>query len=227
MSKVRWGVLGLAGATVAVAGVWSLRGDVPMQGATPPAVAEVRTGPPADLEQEVRALRAELEALRRAQGRLEQQPHAPATPPGGSVTAKEEGSEGPDTAPTKEAEQAAQEQRRRERVMELDAELEDAANTEPRDTQWAVPTESLVTRSFQGPDFTGSRLTRVECRTHLCTLEVEHDNGDAQAELLTSLLRVQGLRGQAVVRPQNEGGRRSSRVYLSRAGERLPMTLRK
>ncbi|MFY2562495.1 hypothetical protein ACN469_33175 [Corallococcus terminator] len=227
MSKVRWGVLGLAGATVAAAGVWSLKGDAPTPGVPTTTVAEVRTGPPAGLEQEVRALRAELEALRRNQGRLEQHPHAAPVLPVGDATAKEGDSEGRDTAPTQEEQRATQEQRRQERVMELDAELEVAANTEPRDTQWASPTESLVTQSFQGPDFVGSRLARVECRTHLCTLEVEHDDGDAQAELLTSLLRVKGLRGQAVVRPKNEGGRRTSRVYLSRAGERLPVTLRK
>ncbi|MCP3165044.1 hypothetical protein [Myxococcus qinghaiensis] len=228
MSKVRWGVLGLAGATVAAAGVWSLRGDAPMTGVPTTTVAEVRTGPPADLEQEVRALRAELEALRRTQGRLEQHPHAaPVLPVGNAAGKQEEDAEGQDAKPTEEAQRAAQEQRRQERVMELDAELEAAANTEPRDAQWASPTESLVTQSFQGPDFVGSRLARVECRTHLCTLEVEHDDGEAQAELLTSLSRVKGLRGQTVVRPRNEGGRRTSRVYLSRAGERLPLTPRK
>jgi len=174
----------------------------------------------------VRALRAELEALRRTQGRLEQHPHAAPVLPVEGASAKEDAE---DSAPARDDEvvRAAREQRRQERVMELDAELEAAANTEPRDAQWAAPTESLVTQSFQGPDFVGSRLARVECRTHLCTLEVEHDDGDAQAELLTSLMRVKGLRGQAVVRPLNEGGRHTSRVYLARAGERLPMTSRK
>lgn len=225
MSKVRWGVLGLAGAAVAAAGVWSLRGDAPTPG-VPTTVSEVRAGPPADLEQEVRALRAELEALRRDQGRREQPPHAAPAQPVEGATAKED-AEDPAPAQDEEVVRAAREQRRQERVIELEAELELAANTEPRDAQWAAPTESLVTQSFQGPDFAGSRLARVECRTHLCTLEVEHDDGDAQAELLHSLSRVKGLRGQAVMRPRNEGGRRTSRVYLSRAGERLPMTLRK
>ncbi|NVJ21215.1 hypothetical protein HUW62_08295 [Myxococcus sp. AM011] len=225
MSKVRWGVLGLAGAAVAAAGAWSLRGDAPTPGVPTTTVSEVRAGPPADLEQEVRALRAELEALRRNQGRLEQQPHTAPVQPVEGATAKD--AEDPAPAQDEEVVRAAREQQRQERVVELEAELELAANTEPRDAQWAAPTESLVTQSFQGPDFVGSRLARIECRTHLCTLEVEHDDGDAQAELLTSLLRVKGLRGQAVVRPRNEGGRRTSRVYLSRAGERLPMTLRK
>lgn len=181
---------------------------------------------PADLEREVRALRAELESLRQRQGRLEQQP-APGAPPQGAAPAREDVPAEEDSAPSPEAALVAQEQRRQERVLELEAELEVAMNTEPRDTAWAGSTESLVTESFRGKDFAGSRLTRVECRTHLCTLEVEHEGGDAQAELLVSLSRVPGLRGQTVVRPHNEGGRVTSRVYLSRAGERLPITLRR
>ncbi|GEN05609.1 hypothetical protein SAMN05443572_101846 [Myxococcus fulvus] len=221
MSKVRWGVMGLAGAVVLTAGVWSSRGDAPGGGAAPVEAARASANTPADLEREVRALRAELEALRQRQGRLEQPP-SPVAPQAREDVPVEE-----DSAPSREAAMVVHEQRRQERVLELEAELEVAMNTEPRDTAWAGSTESLVTESFRGKDFAGSRLTRVECRTHLCTLEVEHEGNDAQAELLISLSRVPGLRGQTVVRPHNEGGRVTSRVYLSRAGERLPMTLRR
>ncbi|AKF79647.1 hypothetical protein MFUL124B02_05200 [Myxococcus fulvus 124B02] len=183
--------------------------------------ARASANTPADLEREVRALRAELESLRQRQGRLEQPPALVAPQAHEDVPAAE------DSAPSREAAMVVHEQRRQERVLELEAELEVAMNTEPRDTAWAGSTESLVTESFRGKDFAGSRLTRVECRTHLCTLEVEHEGNDAQAELLISLSRVPGLRGQTVVRPHNEGGRVTSRVYLSRAGERLPMTLRR
>ncbi|MCP3058740.1 hypothetical protein LXT21_08155 [Myxococcus sp. K38C18041901] len=221
MSKVRWGVLGLAGAVVLTAGVWSSRGDAPGGGATPVEAARAPANAPADLEREVRVLRAELESLRQRQGRLEQPPSPVAQPAREDVPVEE------DSAPSREAALVVYEQRRQERVLELEAELEGAMNTEPRDTAWAGTTESLVTESFRGKDFAGSRLTRVECRTHLCTLEVEHEGNDSQAELLVSLSRVPGLRGQTVVRPHNEGGRVTSRVYLSRAGERLPMTLRR
>ncbi|WP_141324859.1 hypothetical protein [Myxococcus sp. AB025B] len=226
MSKVRWGVMGLAGAVVLTAGVWSWKGEAPGGGAAPAEAAGASANTPADLEREVRALRAELESLRQRQGRLEQQPSAGALEQGAPQT-REDVPAAEDPAPSREAAMVVHEQRRQERVLELEAELEVAMNTEPRDTAWAGSTESLVTESFRGEDFAGSRLTRVECRTHLCTLEVEHEGNDAQAELLISLSRVPGLRGQTVVRPHNEGGRVTSRVYLSRAGERLPMTLRR
>ncbi|WP_342378692.1 hypothetical protein NVS55_04785 [Myxococcus stipitatus] len=220
MSKVRWGVLGLAGAVVATAGVWSIWGETPREPAAPSALATPPRSAPADLEQEVRALRAELEALRRQQGALAQRPP--------TSVAEAPAREASDEKPPVSGEQAraAAEQARLERVKEIDAELEAAANTEPRDADWAGRTESLVTESFRAPSFTGSRLTRVECRTHLCTLEVEHDGHEARAELLSLLLKVPGIQGQAVLRPRNEGGRWSSRVYLSRAGEDLPFTRR-
>ncbi|WP_338870777.1 hypothetical protein [Myxococcus stipitatus] len=218
MTKVRWRVLGLAGATVAAAGVWSMWGATPRESVAPAALVAAPRGAPADLEQEVRALRAELESLRGRQHTLEQRPPAPWV-----VTAPAE--ESSDSAPREQPREAA-EQARKERVREIDAELEAAANTEPRDTEWAGRTESLVTESFRSADFAGSKLTRVECRTHLCTLEVEHDGQEARAELLTVLMRVPGIQGQAVLRPRNEGDRWTSRVYLSRAGERLPFTRR-
>ncbi|NVJ01619.1 hypothetical protein HV824_26360 [Myxococcus sp. AM009] len=225
MRQVRWGILGLATAAVAAAVGWSMWGATPE--ATPARVeaAEARPGSPADLTLEVRALRAELEALRRGQGHLMRRvesvgPPAPLPVPG------EEAAPEPQAATPTSPNPATLEVAREERRQELEAELQAAAHTEPRDREWAGQTETLVTRAFGGADFAGSRLTRVDCRTRLCVLEVEHDAAEARAELLSSLMRVNGLQGQAVMRPADDGGRLTSRIYLSRAGEALPMTLR-
>ena len=227
MNLIRWGALGPAVVAVAVAGAWSMRGNTPELATTPAVATEARA--PADLERELRALRAELEALRQGQGRLTRQVEAV----GGQAAEaarKVPAEDAPPPAserPPGEAELAAREEARRERQGELEAELELAANTEARDAEWAGRTETLVRGAFQGPDLAGSRLTRVECRTRLCALEVEHEGPEARAELLGSLMRVRGLQGQAVLRPSDEGARLTSRVYLSRQGERLPMALRR
>ncbi|MBZ4415449.1 hypothetical protein [Myxococcus sp. RHSTA-1-4] len=223
MRQVRWGVLGAAMAAVAAAGVWSLRGNAPETAIAPPVATESRA--PAELERELRALRAELESLRQGQGRLARQVESVEGAAPRSVNA-----EGPPPAPEPtrpgDAERAAAEEARQARVAELDAELEAALHTEPLDAEWARNTEALVSGAFQGPDLAGSRLARVECRTRVCVLEVEHEGQEARAELLDSLMRVRGLQGQAVMRPAADGSPLTSRVYLSRAGERLPLTLR-
>ncbi|ATB45347.1 hypothetical protein [Corallococcus macrosporus] len=225
MRQVRWGILGLAIAAVAAAGGWSMWGATPATTRAPTVTGDVRPGSPADLASEVRALRAELAALRRGQGHLLQRVASVERPVPAPVLAEGAapgltGTAPP--APTLAASEAAREERR----QELEAELQAVAHTEPRDRDWAGQTETLVTRAFSGPDFAGSRLTRVDCRTRLCVLEVEHDAAEARAELLPSLLTVNGLQGQAVMRPADGDGRWASRIYLSRAGEALPMTLR-
>ncbi|AKQ69160.1 hypothetical protein A176_006072 [Myxococcus hansupus] len=146
----------------------------------------------------------------------------PTPPPEPAEVAAPEAPAAPPTAQTLAAVEVARDERRHE----LEAELQAVAHTEPRDREWAGQTETLVTHAFDGPRFAGSRLTRVDCRTRMCVLEVEHDEAEARAELLSSLLMVKGLQGQAVMRPSDAGGRLTSRVYLSRAGEPLPMTLR-
>jgi hypothetical protein len=229
MRKVRWAVPGLAVVAVAAAGVWSMRAQAP-DAAAPPAATESQAGNPADLERELKALRAELESLRQGQGRLARQVEAsggvaaPAAPQ--EVTVEEARPIAPKSIHPGSPEWQAMEAARKERVAELDAELEAAVNTEARDREWAGQTEALVTGAFRGPELTGSRLARVECRTRLCVLEVEHEGQEARAELLISLSRVPGLQGQAVLRPSGDGTKLASRVYLSRAGERLPLTPR-
>jgi hypothetical protein len=224
MHKVRWAVPGLAVVAMTAAGVWNMRSEAPERDAPPPVATESRAGTPADLEQELRALRAELDSLRREQGRLARQgePVAPQ-----QVLVEEARPAAPGPLLPGAPEWATMEEARRERALELEAELEVAVNTEARDREWAASTEALVTGAFRGPELAGSRLARVECRTRLCVLEVEHDGQEARAELLTSLSRVPGLRGQAVLRPAGDGTRLASRVYLSRPGERLPLTARR
>ncbi len=222
MGQVRWGVLGLASAAVAAASGWSMVGATPEATPVREQAAEARPGAPADLASEVSALRAELEALRRSQGDLRHRVDSVGRPAPSPST---EETEAPAAAPT-ERTMATLEVAREERRQELEAELQAVAQNEPRDREWAGHTESIVTRAFSGADFAGSRLTRVDCRTRLCVLEVEHDASEARAELLSSLMRVNGLQGQAVMRREDVGSRKSSRIYLSREGEPLPMTLR-
>ncbi|MCY1017006.1 hypothetical protein [Pyxidicoccus sp. MSG2] len=198
-----------------------MRGSAPEAATAPPVAAEARA--PAELERELRALRAELESLRQGQGRLTRQVESAAVP--APVAAAPAGTEAPPTgARSAEEERAAAEEARKERLMELDARLEAAVQTEARDTTWAGPTEDKLSGAFHAPELVGSHLTRVDCRTKLCVLEVEHDTPEARAELLMSLQRSAGIRGaQAVIRPAGDGTRLASRVYLSRPGERLPM----
>ncbi|WP_164008439.1 hypothetical protein [Pyxidicoccus trucidator] len=227
MRQVRWGVLGPAVVVVAAAGAWSMRGNAPETATAPPVATEAQA--PAELERELRALRAELESLRQGQGRLTRQVESGGSPAAQAVPSPSTEVEALPAASARPgvAELAAAEEARKERMMELDAELEAAVQTEARDTEWAGRTEEQVSGAFRAPELTGSRLTRVDCRTRLCVLEVEHDAPEARKELLDSLLRASGIQGQAVVRPSGDGTRLASRVYLSRAGERLPMTLRR
>ena len=228
MRQVRWGVLGPAVVAVAAAGAWSMRGNAPEAATAPPVATEARA--PAELEREVRALRAELESLRQGQGHLARQmDSAGAQAPAAVVKPAEDAEARPAEAPPRPgaAELATAEAARQERLVELDAELEAAAATEPRDPEWAGRTETQVSSAFRAPSLTGSHLTRVECRSKLCVLEVQHDGQDARAELLGSLMKESGLQGQVVMRPAGDGTRLASRVYLSRAGERLPLTLRR
>jgi hypothetical protein len=205
--------------------MWSSREHAPEAATAPPGASESQ--PPAELERELRALRAQVESLRQGQGRLARQEEAAegAAPRAAQAPVTEE-ARPPEPSRSPAAELAAAEEARRVRVAELDAELEAALHTEPRDTQWAGATEARVTEAFRTPRLTGSRLARVDCRTRLCVLKVEHDGPEARAELLDSLLRATKLQGQLVLRPSEEGGRLVSRVYLSREGERLPLTLR-
>ncbi|WP_240360055.1 hypothetical protein [Pyxidicoccus caerfyrddinensis] len=200
-----------------------MRGNVPEAATAPPVATEARA--PAELEREVRALRAELESLRQGQGRLTRQVESASAPtPVAGTEAQPPPEAGKRSA---EEERAAAEEVRKERLAELDARLEIAVQTEARDTTWAGNTEEKLSGAFHAPELAGSHLTRVDCRTKLCVLEVEHDTPEARAELLMSLQRSAGIRGaQAVLRPAGDGTRLASRVYLSRTGERLPMTSR-
>jgi hypothetical protein len=227
MRQVRWGVLGPAVVVVAAAGAWSMRGSAPEAATAPPVATGARA--PAELERELQSLRAELESLRQGQGRLTRQVESVSAPT--PVAAPLNGTEA-QPPPEKgkrsaEEERAAAEEVRKERLMELDARLEAAVQTEARDVTWAKNTEEQLSGAFHGTELVGSHLTRVDCRTKLCVREVEHDTPEARAELLMSLQRAAGIRGaQAVLRPAGDGTRLASRVYLSRAGERLPMTSR-
>ncbi|MCY1019297.1 hypothetical protein [Pyxidicoccus sp. MSG2] len=223
MRQVRWGVLGLAVVVMTATSVWSMRGAALEESIPPPGPHGDRAL--AELEQELKALRAELASLRqeqdhRAQG-VDAARAAPPPSPEAGPAPTEPGAR-PDAAARASAEQA-----HRERLAELDAELEAAAATEPRDMQWAGRTEAQLGEAFRLPELTGSHLARVDCRSRLCVLEVEHDRPEARLELLGSLRRASGLRGQAVLRPSGDGSRLASRVYLSREGARLPLTLRR
>ncbi|MCY1043919.1 hypothetical protein OV208_21560 [Corallococcus sp. bb12-1] len=210
MRDILWKVLAGAAVFATAAVGWSLKeGD----SATPP-VSQAPTGAPADVSRELQALRIELETLRQGQGRLSAQVRqtggsAVAAVPGTGVTPV-----APASPPTSEQ-------------VEVEAELESAANTEARDPEWTRGTESAVARAFQSPTLAGAHLTRVDCRARVCVLEVEHDTPASRAELLPTLMELPELRGQMVLRPTQVQGRAVSRIYLSRPGERLPMTSRR
>ncbi|RKG86729.1 hypothetical protein D7V88_17350 [Corallococcus terminator] len=193
-------------------------------------MSQAPTGTPADVSRELQALRVELETLRQGQGRLSAQVRqtggsAVAAVPGTGVTPQESAS--PPMPEQVEAQRAAAQAARAERQVEAEAELESAANTEARDPEWTRGTESAVARAFQSPTLAGAHLTRVDCRARVCVLEVEHDTPASRAELLPTLMELPELRGQMVLRPAQVQGRAVSRIYLSRPGERLPMTSRR
>ncbi|RYZ44186.1 MAG: hypothetical protein EOO71_00535 [Myxococcaceae bacterium] len=226
MRDIRWKVLAGAAVFATAAVGWSLKEGEP----PPPPVSQAPTGTPADVSRELQALRAELETLRQGQGRLSEQARQSVAGAGGAVPvagAAPPMPASPRTPEQEEVERAAAQAARAERQVEAEAELESAANTEARDLEWTRSTGSAVARAFQTPQLAGARLTRVDCRARVCVLEVEHDTPAARAELLPNLMELPELRGQMVLRPAQVQGRAVSRIYLSRPGERLPMTPRR
>jgi hypothetical protein len=218
-------VVALAVAAVGAGSWWALSSEEP---ATSPVLAapeipRATSGNTAEVERELKALRAEMESLRRQQANLSKTVDSV----GGVATEAALKAEAaapapaPPTAAEREAAMAQMEARRQARAEELFGQLEEASYTEARDPVWAGRTEALISEAVRsvGAD---SQLTRAECRSNLCRVELQHAGVEARTKAVDGLLATPGLKGEFVVRRLQEGDRLVSLVYVAREGTRLP-----
>jgi hypothetical protein len=133
----------------------------------PAAVGSERAG---SNDERVEALGADIAALRADMARLEHQTagatrrvEVPALP---------------------EREQAAKARNGAPRPQLTGKELADSytayLQAERVDTSWSSHQESAIAAAFRGDWLKGSTLGRVDCRTSLCRMEVDHDSGEAE-----------------------------------------------
>lgn len=203
------------------AGIWrvlSAGETAPQPVREAPGSLHATSGSLADLERELGALRAELEALRRQQTLLSKAVDSV----GGLATEAARKAEVASPTPAeRDAAMAEREAARQARVEEIYGQLEEASYSEERDSIWAGRTEALIGEAVRAAGV-GSQLTRAECRSNLCRIELVHAEAEAQTRMVEGLLSAPGLTGEFVVRSIREGERLVSRVYVAREGTRLP-----
>jgi hypothetical protein len=212
----------VAGGTFALGYQWRGAREASSQRSEPGGAATAL----ADLEQKLAQLerkQAETEALRTRTyaslvKRLEPE-HA--QPPEGKVVASAAEQTAASAEPARsEGELLEQEQ---ERVQARFARYEETLENERRDNAWAAEMEQRLRQwesELQKTHLPGTRLLRVECRTTLCSAELEHTNSK-ERNLLPMLLRVEGLSRVSVLKQDVEEGRAARSVaYLTK--ETLP-----
>jgi hypothetical protein len=158
------GVVALGGAVVALGSAALLTlmaGDSPMLGpsATSDAPAGLAAGPPAP---DLARMRGEVAALRAQVAGLDARAE-------GGATAGEEAV--PARALTQEEKLAADEELHAAYI----AGVEETYGREPADPAWAASTTSRVWETVRQMDFMRDAARSVECRSHMCRMEVADD----------------------------------------------------
>jgi hypothetical protein len=99
---------------------------------------------------------------------------------------------------------------------------DDALAREPRNEAWAAPLERKL-RDAYPPTAGHTRLIGVECRTHVCRVEVETaDGADRNDELRAVTAHAPELANASYAYPGEPESHRQAVVYLMRDGHLLP-----
>jgi hypothetical protein len=99
---------------------------------------------------------------------------------------------------------------------------DDALAREPRNEAWAAPIERKLREAYP-PEAGHTRLIGVECRTHVCRVEVETaDGADRNGELRAVTAQVPELANASYAYPGEPESHRQAVVYLMRDGHLLP-----
>jgi hypothetical protein len=91
-----------------------------------------------------------------------------------------------------------------------------------RDRQWAGETEDGVRAAFRD-DLPGSSVARIECRSTMCELLVEHVDPIARERFNTLFPRlVPALPSGTLIRSETQDGKPITRAFLMRPGAQIP-----
>jgi len=129
-----------------------------------------------------------------------------------------------DDAPTDRSDARSEEERRAEEEARADrrfAFLTEQVRAEPMDRSWAPHAVEAIESATE--DFPGSAVQRIDCRSTLCQVEVEHDDRRTSDRFTDYFFpRVPSLPRGALRRLETPDGRPRSLVILARQGHALP-----
>jgi hypothetical protein len=165
---------------------------------------------------QVEALRRELEALRQQNQRLAQRmdsvgalAHQAPAPPEPSVS--------PPALSPQEAEARFASKR-----AAYFGRLETAFQQQARESTWAPRTESLIDGLLRQESNQGAHLERLDCRTHLCRIELSHPDGETWGSVVEQLIATPGLQGELIVQRLDAEQPPRTVIYVARDGMPLP-----
>lgn len=128
--------------------------------------------------------------------------------------------EHPQPLTTEESLEAADRQER-----EVFALLDTAVSAEKADPRWSTFAAEEITTGLPSATMEHSQVSDVRCQTSLCRLEATHANQNSEHEFMMSLGQLSSFRnGEAfLMRAPREDGRMATTIFISRAGQRLPV----
>lgn len=174
-------------------------------------------GPPSHAE--LRAIKQELAEMRtrlHAQGRRDDAATSSLVAAASAVEAP------PPPAPTPE-----EAERRAARVAQSAAELvvflRAEVDAEPRDTRWSREAVEAIRGTLATPDFAGSSVDDVDCRSTLCRLEVSHQDDTARETFAgTFPMKRPELENGTLLKTESPDGKVRTIAFFARQGHSLP-----
>lgn len=95
---------------------------------------------------------------------------------------------------------------------------------EKTDGDWANDMKNVISEAFAGGRLAGAQLLDAECRTSICRVHVNLDDGESFENLFRELLPQvsEELSGGIVEDGRGENGSRGAVIYFARKGSELP-----
>ncbi len=134
---------------------------------------------------------------------------------------KSEGASDIEVNPTSpQDELAAEQQKTRETV----AELEEVLGTEPLDQHWAPHMEQNILTAAEQPELEAGSVSNVLCRTSVCRLDIDLADAEAEMQYLHAFVPAAGFNDADAfyTREERDDGSLAMTVYISRDGQSLP-----
>lgn len=184
----------------------------------------------ADLEDQLRALRADLAQLQHNQGESRQAANVAvqtgSTPVDASLYQADAWATDTGSTQTKPLDGAQEPpltgRERRERVVKS---METRMMAEDQDPRWGTRVESELADGVQAAGLPGSDLVSVECRSSLCRLNLRHANAEAEDDFLGNIAGLPGTQDTELFYTRDEmaDGSTDMVIYLARQGYSLGM----